>query len=70
MQIWQIYDSPDDYPGFIVIRSFLIGIGDPRPSPAVYLCSSIDQARRFIPPGLIRFARSPGDHPSIVEAWI
>lgn len=70
MEMWTIYDSPDDFPGTIVLRKFLAQGGVPAPEGTVILCPSVEAARRLLPPGLACFPRAPSDPPSVVETWL
>jgi hypothetical protein len=66
-----VYQSPRDCPGKFVVRRWVIR-GGPAPVPTndVVVCDTLDEAREFVPPGLICFPRSEGDDPTIVETWM
>lgn len=71
MSTWTIYDSPSDYPDLFVVRRWEIRHGyEPVPTDDVRTASSLAQARRNVPGGCVRFHRSPGDDPTIVETWM
>lgn len=69
--LFTIYNSPKDYPGKFVVRRWWIGDGpDPQPTGDFVLADSLDEAREFVPPGLVCFMRSETDDPVIVETWL
>lgn len=68
---WVIYDSPIEAPGLFVVRRWEIRHGyGPIATDDVATASTLSQARRSVPGGCVRFHRSPGDDPSIVEVWM
>ena len=66
LQIWTIYGSPADYPGFYVARLFVDGKVTNR---ALFSCT-LEGLRDKLPPGLFPIGRSPGDPPQIIETWL
>lgn len=70
MDAYTIYFSPDDKPGAFVVRRFLLANGASTPTADVRVCGSLEEAREAVPGGLICFARSPEDQPSVVETWL
>jgi len=68
---WAIYDHPKDYPDNFVARRWRLGDrGEPIPDQECHVANSLEEARRFIPAGLVRILPLPGEDPVIVEAWI
>ncbi len=71
MSIWTITASPSDHAGKHVIRRHEIGAdGQPGPTDEHHVCDTLDQARGFVPPGLVCFERDPSDDAVIVESWL
>jgi hypothetical protein len=71
LEIWTIFDHPQDYPEMVVARRFEVQQGNSEPvsTQDVKLGSSVEEVRRLLPPGLSRIPRDPGDPPSVVESW-
>lgn len=70
MTQYVIYERPRDAPEHFVVRRWLI-VGGAEPIPREHtLHATLEDARKAIPPGLIRFVRFPDDDPAIVEVWI
>lgn len=67
LAIWTIYRSPSDHPGMWVVRPHYVPGG---PARAHYVTSSLEDARRVVPPGLICLSRHEDDDPVIYETWI
>jgi len=67
MKMWVIYKSPSDYPGSWVVREHDVP-GGPRQDCDV--CTSLNEARKLVPFGLIRIDRFPSDPPQLVETWM
>ena len=68
---WTIYDHPKDYPDNFVVRRWKLGDKDkPIPEQECSLASSLEEARKFIPDGLVRIPPLFGEDPVIVETWI
>jgi hypothetical protein len=66
-----IYDHPRDYPEKWVVRAqTLKGHEEIVRSPDCSLHDSLEEARRALPPGLVRFDRDPEDDPVIRETWL
>ena len=72
MPTWTIYATPADFPSVpYVVRGWLVGPGGQvRDSGAIGFADTLEQARNYLPPGLVRFERSPDDDPVIVETWL
>ncbi len=71
LSIWTVYDHPRDYPGSWVARRFEVSRdGGVVMTSDMFLADSLEEVQALLPPGLIRFARSPFDDPKIAETWI
>ena len=70
LTIFTIYDHPKDQPEHFVVRQWFTN-GGPEPiAGEAKLAKTIREARAWIPSGLVRFERNPGDDPCILETWI
>lgn len=67
LDIYIIYDLRST---FVVKKQTVLAGGIVRDDPTVTRVPSLDDARKQVPPGLIRFDRDPSDDPSIVETWL
>lgn len=65
-----IYERPRDYPLWFVMRKWVISEGRATATQDMKVCASLEAARRFVPAGLVRIGRSPGDEACIVETWL
>ena len=71
LEIYTIYDSPDDFPGLFVARRFLVTKAGPVPTTTVVYGDSLGDIRgAMLGKGLTRIDRSPEDHPNVVESWL
>lgn len=71
--MYTIYDRPKDYPLGVVIRRWRATKASPEPVPdetPFRLCISVQEARQYIPLGLVCFRRAETDDPCIVETWL
>jgi len=72
LSIWTIYQSPADYPDWIVLRPHhVMRDGQLMPHPIACLCRNLWEAR--IGPriyGRSCLAREEGDEPQIIESWV
>lgn len=66
LEIWVVYQSPDDYPGKVVARKTITGI----PTTEVQVTDSLDEMRALMPAGMTPIPRSEGDPGSVVETWL
>lgn len=67
---YEIRFSPSAYPNKWVVKQWRIkrdGTGMPG---KVATADSLEEARAYVPPGLVHVARMPDDDPAIVEVWI
>jgi hypothetical protein len=72
LPMYNVYNSPQDHPGKFVMRMFLIGRGnvDPTITDIMVVVDTLEQARKAVPPGLVRMVpQERADHPSVVESW-
>lgn len=73
LSMWTIYDHPDDYPEGYVVRRWIVGRKGQTLAGDAYFGETLDAVRWFLGqhyPGMVRFARSPGDDDKIVETWL
>lgn len=66
---WTIFDSPDDAPGWFVLRMFR---GETPATPALQF-KTLEEAREILLrlyPNMVCLPRSPNDHPSVIETWL
>jgi hypothetical protein len=69
LPMFTVYDSPLDHPGKFVVRLFrTIPVAQPTHFAEVF--DTLEQARQFIPPGLVCLTRAPQDDAKIVEVWL
>lgn len=67
LDIWTVFDRPDDYPtGFIARKSEVPG----GVTAEFVTGATLEEVRSKIPPGLYPMARHPLDEPAIVESWM
>lgn len=67
---WVIYDHPKDFPEHFVVRRWTIRLHYAIPTQSYNLATSLEDARKFIPAGLVRTLPTPDDDPVIMEVWI
>jgi hypothetical protein len=76
LDTYVVYFSPIDFPGQYVVRRHDIGklgaggatiVSDPLP---MIVCSTLEEARRVIPPDKVRLEPSYEDAETIVESWL
>lgn len=65
IEIYTIYENPSDYPGKFVMRKF---IGD-KPTNDHIISDTLEQIRKSVPHGLVRFDRHPADDVTVIETW-
>jgi hypothetical protein len=71
LTIWVIYHSPSDFPGKWVLRGQDALPGRVvRPHANGFICETLEQARKHVPPGLAMLTRHPDDDPVIYEVWL
>lgn len=78
LDMWTIYESPADHPGFFVARRWIIGSQDgpggpiepDGPTEDVHVRETLDQVRQLVKPGRTLIARADTDDRCIVESWI
>jgi len=69
--VYAIYDRPLDFEDkWVVRRWFVMKDGDkPVPDVVPRLADVLDEARRHVPPGLVRITSS-SDDPFLFESWV
>lgn len=69
---YTIYFNTSDYPNRYVVREFIVNSHSFKPVPkdVIYIGTSLEEARRFIPMGLVMIPRAETDEKQIVESWI
>jgi len=67
MYTYCIYNNPSDYPNKYVVRRWYNGQFDDLP---ICVVESLEEARTYIPAGLVRFTHQPGEDEVIEESWI
>jgi hypothetical protein len=70
LTVWVIYNSPRDHPGKWVLRAQDANRDGVRPHDDCYVCESLEQARAYLPWGVVKLARHPEDDPVIYETWV
>lgn len=72
LNIWTIYDNPDDVPGKFVARKWQVRAGGTLVATQdAIIMTDIGLLRGTMQAmGLVRFDRHPDDDPKIVEAWL
>ncbi len=67
--MYVIYLNTSDHPGFYVVRKWEVGT-TPLPRELVGHATTLEEARKAIPPDLYRLPRNPLDDQCIVEVWL
>jgi hypothetical protein len=70
MVMYVIYEKPLDFPQSFVVRKWYVSNGVVEKSPLCILATSLETARKLIPPGLYNLGRENNDDPAIREVWI
>ena len=70
LDMYTIYCKPLDYPNNYVVRKYRVALGDVAPTDEIHIGDTLEEARAFIPYGLVPLMRDPQDHPSVVETWV
>lgn len=66
LDIWVIYDHPEDYPDKFVARCW----EGETPTDRIFTADTVKEIRELIPPDLYRLDRDPSDDPVVLEVWI
>ena len=70
MELWTVYDRPQDHPKHCAVRKVLVEDEGLQPDDW-QLFASIQEARSALARrGLIRVPRAAQDEPSLVETWL
>jgi hypothetical protein len=68
--IYVIYRTPTDFPRIpFVMRVHRLFKGEVTPTDTIWTALTIEELRRNVPAGCVRFDRSARDEPQIVEWW-
>lgn len=71
LEMWTIYDSPRDMPGFFVARRWIVEGTGHRPTDETLANKRLESLRTLFEEwGLTCITRSPEDEPQIVETWL
>jgi hypothetical protein len=69
-----IYDHPDDYKDYFVVRRWELYATVPGPQLIIpgehRFAKTLEEARALVPPGMVCIARAKSDDKFIVETWI
>jgi hypothetical protein len=69
LPMFAVYNSPAEFPGKYVVRLWR-SRPEPAPTYLVETFNTLEQAREFIPRGLVCLSRAAIDEPEIVEVWM
>jgi hypothetical protein len=72
LNVYTVYERPDDYPRSFVVRRTVIapgGVSVPDEVPLA-IADTLREAREAIPQGCFRLDRDPLDAPAILEVWL
>lgn len=71
LTVWVIYKQPKDFPTSWVLRGQdARADGSIAPHAASHVASTLEGARRGLPPGLFNLGRYADDDPAIYECWL
>ena len=70
LTIWVIYKHPKDFPTSWVLRGQDACADVVKPHAASHVASTLEGARRGLPPGLYNLGRNDDDDAAIYECWI
>ncbi|WKW87087.1 hypothetical protein SEA_NICOLE72_50 [Microbacterium phage Nicole72] len=70
--MWTIYAAPSDFPSvpFVVRGHVASAEGVKADIGALGFADTLDEARAYLPAGLVCVGRDPSDDPVIVESWL
>jgi hypothetical protein len=66
VNMWVIYSRPLDYPDHYVVRRWRDNV----PDQLCQLAETLDEARQYVPDGLVQIPAADGDDPCIAEVWL
>lgn len=66
MEIWVVYDHPQDYPDFYIARKFY----SDRPTHRILKSQSLTEIREILKSKGLRAISEEGGDPVIIESWI
>lgn len=67
--MWVIYEKPNQFPEWWVVRVYEVVSGVTQGGPCV-LCGDLEEARGKVPPGTKNMGRQSGDDRTIREVWV
>lgn len=70
MNLYTIYKNPSDFPGDFVVKKWADCNLQNQDLNFVKIAKTIEDARNFLPPGLVNLGRYVDDDPVIYESWI
>lgn len=70
LNLYTIYDHPEDYPHAFVVRRFEAAAGEVLEKELLGQAPTLEGARELVPLGLFNMGREAGDSSVIVETWI
>lgn len=70
LEMWVVYENPTDRPEKFAARKWLAEGGDLQATLERLVADTLGELYSQLPPGLVRFPRSPGDAPTVRETWI
>ena len=70
LPMYVIYENPRDFPGQFVVRRHDVYPGRVEVQKLATVHTTLEQARRAVPQGLVRLERSANDDPVIRETWL
>ncbi len=68
--IWTVYQHPDDYPDWWVLRGYDLLPGALQRHRFFFTGRTLDEVRAKVPPATLCVGRQPADHPAIYECWV
>jgi len=70
LKVYVIYEYPEDFPSDYVLREHTVFPRNLTASPHFHRARSLEEIRKFLPPGLHRIDRNPNDLLAIKESWL
>lgn len=70
LEMWVVYEKPQDYPNSFVARKFTEEGGKPKPLDDIMVSASLDTIRAFLAANnFFPIPRHETDEPQILEVW-
>jgi len=71
VELFVIYDHPLDFPEhFVVRRWFVVGVDQCLPDYVPRIAGTLEDARGYVPDGLVHMVRRRGEDAFIIETWM